>query len=83
MSYLSLCFLYLCANQISWCQETDHGLLALECTLFPPYLFIPVKPLPAPSGFFYLALFLFIFTALLWPISSLLEAVLLGFDTRP
>lgn len=46
MSYLSLCFLYLCANQISWCQETDHSLLAPECTLFPPYLFIPVKPLP-------------------------------------
>lgn len=58
MSYLSLCFLYPCANQISWCQETDHGLLALECTLFPPYLFIPVKPLPAPPQFFYLALFL-------------------------
>lgn len=58
MSYLSLCFLYLHANQISWCQETDHSLLALECTLFPPYLFIPVKPLPALPWFFYLALFL-------------------------
>lgn len=58
MSYLSLCFLYLCANQISRCQETDHSLLALECTLFPPYLFIPLKPLSALPRFFNLAVFL-------------------------
>lgn len=58
MSYLSLCFLYLGANQISWCQETDHCLRAPECTLFPPYLFIPVKLLPAPPPFCSFALFL-------------------------
>lgn len=81
MSYLSLCFLYLRADQISQCQETDRGLLALECTLFPPYLFIPVKPLPAPPWFFLVLFLPFHFRS--HSGSSLPEAVSLRFDTQP
>lgn len=89
MSYLSLCFLYLHANQISQCQETDHGLLALECTLFPSYLFIPVKSLPVPPVFFfvfffwYLAVFLPFRFVSFWPILALPEAILLHSAIQP